>query len=623
MEKLKSAIQKLPVFAGINLLVLILLSIIRPEETLYMRGLDALAFLIPLGAFALGVPWRRAMLRFATLTLAFVMLFYEVQAFIYKDQHFVSLMFMALVALCFAVPGADAFVRWCYRELKKPGIGPALGWSLLSWAGLAFSYPPYPTPFISFVVLVPWMMVVLKSDASRARFVSYCGGLLYHSIGYYWISNVVKVGPPLMILLGLFLFISFFSLFYVLLGRILRHMKESKWLWFFPVLWAGIEVLRSRGDFSFPWGHIGYTAGGSLSLIQALSVIGVFGYTLLIIFSNLWIAQNLLKGRKVRAALVLLIPMVLFIQGFTVLKNAEVSNQTADVIMLQPSVVQEQKWSKEHYHITMKNLWDMLEGLDTRGSDLIVMPETALPDFINRRRGQDRKLRKFAKKIGIPVLIGALHYDKNRPPPRKYNFYNSAFLYTPDGKREEYRKIRLVPFSERLPYDDVFPLLNYVDLGEGDFTPGTQMPVYDPGGMQFSPNICYESIYPDFIRQVVGKGARLIVNITNDGWFGRSSAPHQHTNQVRFRAIECRVPFARSANSGITVFYDAYGREFEKTELFEKDVVRYRIPLRSEVSIYCRIGDVVEEVLFWLAVLYLGWLPLGTFLKKKGRKVKK
>src|SRR5699024_216126 len=130
----------------------------------------------------------------------------------------------------------------------------------------------------------------------------------------------------------------------------------------------------------------------------------------------------------------------------------------------------------------------------------------------------------------------------------------------------QYSKLRLVPFSERLPFDDIFPLINYVNLGEGDFSAGDGYEVWN-AKIPYAPSICYEVIYPDFVRGARRRGATLLVNITNDGWFGYSNAPFQHANITRFRAVEAGMPIARNANSGISVFYDYKGRILGKTRL--------------------------------------------------------
>ena len=161
----------------------------------------------------------------------------------------------------------------------------------------------------------------------------------------------------------------------------------------------------------------------------------------------------------------------------------------------------------------------------------------------------------------------------------------------------------LEELRERIPFDDIFPILNYVDLGEGDFVPGTETPVYGP--YKWTPFICYDAIFGDLVREAINEGSRLMVNITNDGWFGRSTAPYQHLNLVRYRAIENGMPTARLANSGITAFIDQYGHFDKNTEIFTDRVVIRKMQLKSRDTVYQHIGDSVETALLWFFLIYL------------------
>jgi apolipoprotein N-acyltransferase len=582
--------------------------LLRPHEVIYVLAGALFLKVVPLRTWTLAMGYFHIPLLFA----------------FYYAKGVGNLGNLLIIGLGLGLPGIVSFIKWSKLQLQLPMIGRDLSLTLISWVGLALSNPPLKIGYISFVVLVPWLWVLAKTNASRGMFVSYVGAVVYHVVGFYWISNVVKVGPPVVIILGLLLFVSFFSLFYVFMGRVfqkLLHNGIKGMVWLFPLLWVGVEVARTKGDFSFPWCHIGYTLGASTAMMQSLNWLGIFGYSFVIVLVNVWIwywvQSNHSTTKKVTFAMLgLLVPLYLWGHGQWVLSKAQVSTDTAKVFMLQPSVVQEDKWSKQFYDSTMVTLWTMLDSLEGQQADLIVLPETAVPDFLKRRYSEYKKFKQYAHKLNTTIVVGALNYDKKGPPPRKYRYFNSAFVFDKSGKKvSEYRKINLVPFSERIPFDDVIPLLNYVDLGEGDFSAGDSVMVFDKESLAYSPNICYESIYPALIRRSVHAGARLIVNITNDGWFGKSAAPYHHANLVRFRTIENGIPMARAANSGISVFYDEYGREYHTTQLFERSIISMDIPLAKagHSTLYSRIGDTVELLLFWSTILLLLFL----FLKPK------
>ena len=176
-------------------------------------------------------------------------------------------------------------------------------------------------------------------------------------------------------------------------------------------------------------------------------------------------------------------------------------------------------------------------------------------------------------------------------------------------------KKHLVPFSERIPFDEIFPILNYVDLGEGDFVAGHETPVYGP--FLWTPYICYDAIFGDLVREAIRDGSRLMVNITNDGWFGRSTAPYQHLNLIRYRAIENAMPVARLANSGVSSFIDSYGHYDGNTEIFTDRVIQRKMPLKERDTLYSRIGDTVEMSLLLFCMVYLlSVLALSVVLRR-------
>ena len=239
------------------------------------------------------------------------------------------------------------------------------------------------------------------------------------------------------------------------------------------------------------------------------------------------------------------------------------------------------------------------------GTNLVILAETAIPDHIRRQGRTIRTLHQMSDSLNAYILTGALDYKRNSPDaPRRFDIYNAAFLFTPNDSHfpRRYIKKHLVPFSERIPFDDIFPILNYVDLGEGDFVPGKETPVYEP--YQWTPFICYDAIFGDLVREAIDHGSRLMVNITNDGWFGRSTAPYQHLNLVRYRAIENGIPVVRLANSGVSSFIDQYGHYDLNTDIFTDRVIQRKMQLKTRHTLYEHIGDSVETALLWFFMIY-------------------
>jgi apolipoprotein N-acyltransferase len=242
--------------------------------------------------------------------------------------------------------------------------------------------------------------------------------------------------------------------------------------------------------------------------------------------------------------------------------------------------------------------------------DIIIMPESALLCYLAKRPALANRVKYWADSIKIPLVLGGLNWEK-APPGARYDYfvYNTAFLVKPfKSEMEMYYKIKLVPFSEAMPFEANFPILSRVNLGEADFQRGTKNTIFsdEPAKLHAAPFICYEIIYPGFVQKRLREGkANLIVNITNDGWFGKTSGPFQHAMMSRLRTIENGVPLVRCANSGISMIVNKYGVVEKKTSLYERSILNGEVALAESSTIYSRYGD-------WF-VLFCGTIVIISF----------
>lgn len=500
--------------------------------------------------------------------------------------------------------------------------------SSLLWA---FAYPPFPLGWLSFVVLVP-AFVATSGLRPRQAFGSwFVGGLAYNLVMYWWIYNVMKVGPVFAVGGGLVLLILFLSLFNGLIGLGFRLSLKRPLLFFtYPLAWAGLEAARAVGEMSFPWNNFGYTLGHHLQWIQSASWFGIYGLSAILIVVNLILfhAWRTNSNRTLWLLAGLCIPAAMFLHGAMALKHDASDASTVTISLVQPSIPQTKKWSEEYFGDVISKTFRTMDGVQgdfapVKGSDLVVLAETAVPDFLFQTTRSGAYIHKTlidsfatrAREWNTPILLGALHYLPDHKPWRDFIFYNSAFLFRPeDGNLiQQYSKLRLVPFSEKLPFQNVFPILNYVHLGEGDFTPGNGYRIWNARGdsLPYAPSICYEIIYPSFVREAKAAGAQFIVNITNDGWFGRSNGPYEHANIARFRAVESGMPIARCSNTGVSVFYDAWGRDLGYTELMDSTVLQRRLPVPHRNTFYARHGGFIDG--FFLTVLGI-WILASLLL---------
>ena len=517
------------------------------------------------------------------------------------------------------------FSIWNFKKLREKDSRTALLLSTIAWGAMALAFPPLPLGPAALLLLVPWFIALNHYNRSSAIFATFWASMVYNGINYYWIFNVMNVetAPSAIIFLGVVLLVAFFSAYSVVAAFVYTLVKDIRIkgyriLWIlYPIFYAGLEMTRTRGDFAFPWSHLGYVFGNYLELLQALSFVGIFGYTFLIVTSNMLVADALDKpGIKNKWPFVLpaLILAALFVQGKITLSaldaipfHGSAGPETPQIAMVQPCIKQGEKWSKERYDRIINKTLGMVHDSVKRGTDLIILAETAIPDHIRRQPATIDSMHRVSNRMNASILVGALDFKRNKEPDavRRYEVYNAAFLFTPGDKHfpQRYIKKHLVPFSERIPFDDIFPILNYVDLGEGDFVPGKETPVYEP--FLWTPFICYDAIFGDLVREAIRAGSKFMVNITNDGWFGRSTAPYQHVNLVRYRAIENGFPAARLANSGVSVFIDQYGHMDQNTPIFEDAVIQRKMQLKSRETLYQNIGDIVEDALLYFFGIYL------------------
>ena len=534
------------------------------------------------------------------------------------------------------------FACWNVKRFREFDSRRALLLSSIAWGLFAFAFPPLPLGPAALVLLVPWFLVLNRYNRNTAIFATFWSGMIYNTVNYYWIYNVMHVdsAPAGLICLGVILLIAFFSIYSVFAAFVYTLAKNIKfggraWLLaLYPIFYAGLEMTRTRGDFAFPWSHLGYVFGNTLEALQALSIIGIFGYTALIIASNMIVAKAIespwsRNTRDILAKLPLAVPALIFaallIYGNIVLSRPEAqpfygadAKDTPNIAMIQPCIEQGEKWTKARFDSITTKTFGMVNDSVRKGTDLIILAETAVPDHIRRQPKTIKQLHTLAERHRANVLAGALDFKRNAPgSPRKYDIYNASFLFTPENfhSYQRYIKKHLVPFSERIPFDDIFPILNYVDLGEGDFVPGKETPVYEP--FKWTPFICYDAIFGDLVREAINAGSRLMVNITNDGWFGRSTAPYQHLNLVRYRAIENGMPTARLANSGVSVFIDQYGHYDKNTDIFVDAVITRKMQLKTRETPYQHYGDSVETALLWFFAIYLLACVVLACIKKR------
>lgn len=378
-----------------------------------------------------------------------------------------------------------------------------------------------------------------------------------------------------------------------------------------PCVWVTLELFRGHLLSGLPWMLLGYSQYLWLPVIQIADITSVYGVSFLLVLVNVALAELLRWAwRRFRlgyaeafpwpapvAALVLLLASLAY--GEAALDRTAPANgqPSLSVGLIQPNIDQAHKWDQAYRRETMDR-YARLTAQAAPGADLLVWPEAATPFFFEEEPLYRIEVAALANRHGVPLLFGSPAL-RRYPDGRPY-LLNSAYLLAPDGRIVgRYDKRHLVPFGEYIPlHSSVLFFLDKLVEGIGDFEAGTRATVFTPPARAGSPQaavsvvICYEVIFPDLVREFVTEGATLMATITNDAWFGDSSAPHQHFAMVVFRAVENRIGFARSANTGVSGLIAPSGRILHATPIFTEQAVTGRLPLRRELTVYTRYGDV-------------------------------
>ncbi len=482
----------------------------------------------------------------------------------------------------------------------------------------AFPLPDlYP---LAWVALIPLLLVMQERPFASG----FSAGSAFFAAVLYWLNIVMTTYGGLHPVPALFayLFLVFYlALFFAAATWATCRLKEAfnlPYLLSLPILWVALEYLRGLLLTGFPWALLGYSQQNFSSAIQSADVTGVYGVSLLLVAVNCALAWLLRAPRERFAwlglAATLLAATSHFGYGFWRLQQPlDQRQETLEVALIQGNIDQALKWNPAHRHATVENYLQLSQAAVEKGAELLIWPEAATPFFFQDPLELAEQVRRLPVQTGRYLLLGSPAYEQ--VAVEDYRYYNSAYLLSPAGKtlgRSD--KIHLVPFGEYVPLGSLLSFINKLVVGVGDFSPGTVNPLA-LNGHKLGVLVCYEAIFPELARDYVRQGSGLLVNLTNDAWFGRSSAPYQHLAMTRFRAIENRIWIARAANTGISALIAPSGEVTLAGPLFESAALTGQVGLGSEATFYTRFGD-----LFAQACLLLSGAVLLLSLRRSRRK---
>jgi apolipoprotein N-acyltransferase len=472
----------------------------------------------------------------------------------------------------------------------------------------ALAFPPIPLVFPAFVCLVPVSIALVRLADGKGRGtdairIGFWFGLLGYACTLYWIAIALLIYSKLAVLgyIGALAWLTPIVALWAASLFTVRRLTRLPLAILLPVTWVALEVLLNyTSDLAFPWLPLGLSTAHTPVLAQIADITGVRGISFWIaacngLIADAWLFRRSKRAVALRAGAAALLAVLVAVYGVWRMKTTEL-HDVAPIAVVQPNIPQEDKWQEENRGRIVGILAGLTrEHMASSDAQLVIWPEVALPGYMVDHPEWADTLRSLGEAGAAPVLFGVL--DAEIHADGSYDYFNAAMLTDNRGRLggyQPYRKEYLVPVIERVPFlnPDWFSAWRYFGgFGHGENPQPFQLPFGRVGVL-----ICYESVFPQLSREYRRKGADLIVNITNDAWFGRSVAPYQHESHLTLRAIENRLGIVRSANTGFSEYVDPLGRRHGSTELFTAAARTFHAQTTSVQTLYVRFGD-------WLGTL--------------------
>jgi len=469
---------------------------------------------------------------------------------------------------------------------------------------LTLAYPPFRLLAPAFVCLVPAALLILRGCGDddpwrRHLYQGFWYGAITHGVLLYWFALALwRFGGAVVLLyfVAIVMFAGAYAAMFAVVGRIARRSSGRLAV----ALPAGIVLLEwlaaEVGPIGFPWHQVGLTVTSAPVFVQAADLAGSGGLAFILTAVNASIAlawwargtrRRALRHAETAAALL----FFLFLYGSYRLDRVP-TTAGDDVAVIQPNVTPDEKWSPRHQDAVVERAAVLTErALEERRPVLVAWPETALPDAVQRHPAWEERLARLAHRSRSTILTGAVDVPVAAEGARSYN---AAFAYSGPSAgggetRAVYRKRQLIPMVER----ELRATPDLIRTGFGGFTPGRSVSLADGPIGRYGILLCYELTFPDLAREARAAGADVLVTLSNDAWFGATSAPYQHFAHAMLRAVENRVTVVRAANTGISGIVDPRGRVVVRTDPFVETWAVGRIERSGVVPLAVHLGPLI------------------------------
>jgi apolipoprotein N-acyltransferase len=476
--------------------------------------------------------------------------------------------------------------------------------------------------WVIWIALIPLFIAIRGGSSKRVYLLTLLSSAIWYLSSFFWVVHAMYVHGGMSLGLGILVLIlmvllesSIISLAPYIAVKIKRGWRGELIIWI-PVAWVAMAFVRGHFPFGgFQWSSLAMSQWEYLPFIQIADLLGVYGLIFLIVWVNYFLSDLIpfkrYRRRYIVPKAIVTAFLVMLTIAYGIWRIADIDRLTEGIEgikvgMIQGNISQKDKWDKGSATRNLDVYRRATAKLALAPVDLIVWPEAAMPWYL---KADMKRMEPY--KIGIPkemqgtlpyTFLGAVTNDADD------NYYNSAVLFNAQGDvLNIYNKYHMVPFGEYIPYKDIFSFVNSIVMPAGSFTPGKGNDPISLGNFSFVPLICYEDIFPEISRRSVQNGANFLLNITNNAWFGKTSAPYQQLALSVFRAVENRRYLLRSTNTGISAIVSPTGKILLQSGLFVKATMVVNIGIMYLMSTYTKLGD-------WFAWACIAYAVLGVIM---------
>ena len=498
----------------------------------------------------------------------------------------------------------------------------------LSGVITALLFPVFNLEFLAWIALIPLLYAVYKSKGFKESFLyGLIAGIVSYVIILYWIVYTVsKFGalPYYIAVFALILLASYLALYVALFAGfskiILNRYKKLSFI-LIPSSWVFFEFLKSKLLTGFPWENLGCSQYLNIPFIQISNIIGVFGLSFIIVLVNYAIfgfifLKSRLSKKQALFELFFVVSVFILVILYGYYNIYSVNKLTKHkkplrVALIQGNIGMFQKWKitkKRTTHIYLKLTKQSLKYKP----QLVIWPETALPYIISVYPFYWNKVMRFTEKHKIDMVFGAIGFKFFN---FKYHYYNRDYMFTDKGKYYYYDKHHLVPFGEYIPLKKQLPFLAHIlkGAGIGNFTAGKKFRILKNGKLKIGSMICYEAYFDGLVRHFPKNGANLFISITDDAWYGKTSAPYQDMSMTVFPAVENERFIARAGNTGISGIISPVGKILSDTQIFKRTYMIGYVKLINRKTFFALYGNIfayISDIVFVISMLYILILKL-------------